>query len=85
MIKIRGRYTGKNIILFDPISLPPDTEVEILISEVQSDSQEQKYWEELMSLGLVKETQPNSTDEEPFVPVTISGKPLSETIIEERR
>jgi len=66
MIKVRGRCTGENIVLLDPISLPPNAEVEILIPDIQSDVQEQLY-------------------EEAFVPVSISGKPLSETIIEERR
>ena len=85
MNKVRGIYTGSNIILLDPISLPPDTEVEVLIPDVESENQEALYWEALKSQGLIREIRPLPKEEEPFEPIAISGKPMSETIIEERR
>ena len=85
MIKIRGRYTGENIVLLDPISLPPNTEVEILVPDVQLDVQEQLYWDRLVTEGLIKEIRPKSEEEESYIPIKVVGKPLSETIIEERR
>lgn len=85
MNKVRGIYTGTNIVLLEPISLPPDTEVEILVPEIEPESQEALYWEALKSQGLIREVRPLPEEEEPFEPITISGKPMSETIIEERR
>jgi hypothetical protein len=85
MIVVRGRYTGTNIILLEPISLPPDTEVEILIPDIEADGREALYWERLKSQGLITEVRPLLEEDESFDPIIISGKPMSETIIEERR
>lgn len=85
MIKVRGRYNGANIDLLDPISLPPDTEVEVLIPDIETEERETIFWETLKSQGLLRDIHSVSNEEEPFEPIVISGKPMSETIIKERR
>ena len=84
MTKVKGIYDGTNIVLLEPLTLPPNTEVEILIPE-QAIDEEEAYLEELLALGLMKEVKPSSTTFAPVEPVTLTGKPLSDTIIEERR
>jgi hypothetical protein len=80
MVKIKGIYDGTNIVLLEPVSLLPNTPVEVLIPE-----QEQLYWQRLMELGLIKEIHSQLTQNPDFIPVQISGVPLSQTLIEERR
>lgn len=49
-------------------------------------SEEWKAMHALVNAGLMKEIKPrNSGSSMTFKPVTIQGKPLSETIVEERR
>lgn len=44
------------------------------------------FWERLEAKGLVAKRKPAPpTDAEPFQPIKVQGKPLSEVIIEERR
>ena len=44
------------------------------------------FWERLEAKGLVAKRKPMPpTDDEPFQPIQVQGKPLSEVIIEERR
>lgn len=44
------------------------------------------FWERLETKGLVAKRKPAPlADAEPFQPITVQGKPLSEVIIEERR
>ena len=44
------------------------------------------FWEKLEAKGLVAKRKPAPpTDDEPFQPIQVQGKPLSEVIIEERR
>ena len=49
---------------------------------------DEEYQERLVEAGLLKQVRPRRRDQRAFDsyrPVEISGKPLSETIIEERR
>lgn len=80
MVKVKGIYDGTNIILLEPVSLLPNTPVEILIPE-----QEQLYWQRLQELGLIKETRSQSSLSSEPSPIRVSGMPVSETIIEDRR
>lgn len=80
MIKVKGMYDGVKIVLLEPVSLTPNTLVEIIILE-----QEQLYWQRLQELGLIKEIQTLPIDEESLTPVEIIGPPVSQTIVEERR
>ncbi|MDQ3011454.1 MAG: hypothetical protein M3X11_12210 [Acidobacteriota bacterium] len=44
------------------------------------------FWERLEAKGLVAKRKPApAVDAEPFEPIQVQGKPLSEVIIEERR
>ncbi len=80
MLKVKGIYDGNKIVLLEPVSLLPNTPVEVLIPE-----QERIYWQRLVELGLIKEVRPLPTDESPFAPIRVTGAPVSQTIIEERR
>ncbi|NJN94303.1 MAG: hypothetical protein HC875_09535 [Anaerolineales bacterium] len=80
MVKVKGIYDGTNIILLESVSLLPNTPVEILIPE-----QEQLYWQHLQELGLIKETRSHSSLGSEPSPIRVSGTPVSETIIEDRR
>ncbi|GAB4451675.1 MAG: hypothetical protein Fur0044_46960 [Anaerolineae bacterium] len=80
MVKVKGIYDGTKIVLLEPVSLLPNTLVEILIPE-----QEQLYWQQLLELGLIKEFRSQLLPGSEFVPVGVSGAPVSETIIKDRR
>lgn len=80
MLKVKGMYDGTNIVLLEPITLLPNTLVEVLIPE-----QENTYWQRLQELGLVKEIHTPPTSDQPFTPVQVKGAPISQTIMDERR
>jgi Fe2+ transport system protein FeoA len=82
MLKVKGIYDGAKIVLLDPVSLAPNTRVEVLIPE---SDMEQVYWQRLVELGLIKEVRAPLAKDQPFTPVHVTGAPLSQTIIEERR
>ncbi len=85
MVKVKGIYDGDKVILLDPVSLQPNTAVEVLIPD-QAVGPEQVYWQRLVEQGLIKDIRPTPTDERPpYTPVHVSGAPISQTIIEERR
>lgn len=85
MLKVKGIYDGKNIVLLNPLALPPNTAVEVVITEPLADP-ERDYWQTLFELGLISKIQkPSAAEQLSFEPVRVSGIPLSETIIEERR
>jgi hypothetical protein len=80
MLKVKGIYDGTKIVLLEPVSLLPNTPVEVLIPE-----QEEIYWQRLVQLGLIKEVRSLPTDESPFTSVRVTGAPVSQTIIDGRR
>jgi hypothetical protein len=80
MLKVKGIYDGLKIVLLEPVSLLPNTPVEILIPE-----QEQTYWQRLIEMGLIKEVRALPLEDLVVTPVNITGSPISQTIIEERR
>lgn len=79
MLKVKGIYDGKKIVLLEPVSLLPNTPVEVLIPE-----QEQTYWQKLLNDGLITKVR-SQPKLQPFTPVSTTGTPVSKTIIEERR
>ena len=86
MKKIKGIYDGNCIQLLEPISLKPDTVVEVLIPEQDEEVKEREFLEYLKKEGLLKDVKIiKQEEEEPFEPVPIRGAPLSQTIIEDRR
>jgi hypothetical protein len=84
MLKIKGVYDGTSVILLEPVALSPDTKVEVLIPDTPGNA-EQAYWRRIVELGLLKEFRPRPVSSKPFTPVPISGLPVSQTIIDERR
>ncbi len=84
MIRVKGIYDGTKVILLEPVALPPDTKVEVLIPEAANEP-EQAYWQRLVELGLVKEIRRRPAAYKPFTPIQVSGIPVSQSIIDERR
>ena len=82
MLRVKGIYDGKTITLLEPLALPKNTAVEVLIAEPEP---EQLYRQRLLTLGLIKERPDVPADTTPYTPIEVSGPPLSQTIIEERR
>ena len=85
MLKVKGIYDGDKVILLDPVTMRPNTTVEVLIPESAADP-EQRYWQRLIDAGLIKSVR--ATRVQPrraLAPVRIAGKPVSQTIIDERR
>ena len=84
MLRIKGIYDGQKVVLVEPITLPPNTAVEVLVAEPTSES-EQFYHQRLLTLGLIKDRPASPADNTLYTPIEVSGPPLSQTIIEERR
>jgi hypothetical protein len=88
MIKVKGIYEGTSVRLLEPVSLAPDTLVEVLIPETAKEQkQEWAFLKKLVEKGLLTsiEAALSLHEEVPFEPVSIQGEPLSQTIIKERR
>ncbi|MBI1299029.1 hypothetical protein GC175_29210 [bacterium] len=86
-IRIKGIYNGKTIDLLEAVTIPPDTEVEVLVPETVPTRKErlQQQMQDLINSGVLTHAAVDRPRELDFQPVTIAGKPVSETIIEERR
>lgn len=86
-IRVKGIYNGKTIELHDTLDLPPDTEVEVLVLEMSLTRQERlaQQMQELVNAGVLTHIPKGRPKDFDFKPVTVVGKPVSETIIEERR
>ena len=85
MLRVKGIYDGDKVILLDPVTLRPNTQVEVLIPEMAADP-EQVYWQRLSDAGLIKSVQARRDQPRRApAPVRIAGEPVSQTIIEERR
>jgi hypothetical protein len=84
MLRVKGIYDGAKVILLEPLTLPPDTAVEVLVPEV-GEKPEQRYWQRLVELGLVKEIRERQATYNTFLPVPIQGGSIAQDIIAERR
>lgn len=86
-IRVKGIYNGKTIELHDALEIPPNTEVEILVLEMSLTRKERLalQMQELVTAGVLTHIPKGRPQEFDFKPVTVIGKPVSETIIEERR
>jgi hypothetical protein len=83
-MKVRGVYDGTHIRLLEPVSIPPNTEVEVYIDERQLDPEE-AYWGQLEHLGLITGARHRAPVDDSFEPIPNPGEPISDTIIRERR
>jgi len=84
MLRVKGVYDGSKVILSEPLPLPPNSAVEVLILHPSTDT-EAAYWQQLLGQGLIKEIRPQPAEGQDFTPVHVTGTPISQTIIEERR
>jgi hypothetical protein len=84
MLRLKGIYDGQKIVLTEPISLPPNTAVEVIVAEPETE-REQLYHQRLVKLGLLKEQAGIAFEATPYTPVQVTGTPLSQSIIEDRR
>jgi hypothetical protein len=85
MLRLKGIYDGQKVVLVEPVILPPNTAVEVIVADPAAE-QEQAYWERLIAQGLVKAMRPaRRAMRQAPAPVQITGEPISETIIAERR
>ncbi len=85
MIKIKGIYDGAKVVLLEPVALQPNTAVEVLIADQDAD-QEHTYWQRLIETGLIKSVRaPRRASRQAPAPAHVTGEPVSQTIIEERR
>jgi hypothetical protein len=84
MLMVKGVYDGTKVVLSEPLPLPPNSTVEVLVLEESTD-REAVYWRQLLDLGLIKRIRPQPTEAQEYKPVHVTGEPVSQTIIEERR
>jgi hypothetical protein len=75
-------------------ALPPEEQRQLreqlnaIVPDSSEDEREDEFERELMAEGILGEVKPLPDDDPDFYsykPVTVTGKPVSETIIEERR
>ena len=83
MRRIKAIYDGQQVVLLEPVDLPPNTPVHVVVLDDMA--AEQQVVDALHDLGLLAGTAPPVNTLTPFAPVRIDGPPLSETVIEERR
>jgi hypothetical protein len=87
IIRVKGIYDGEQVQLTAPLDIPPYTEVEVLVPEQVFNrvSRLHQFHQELLKSGRITGTPTRKPNQSDFEPISVSGKPVSETIIEERR
>lgn len=85
MVRVKGIYDGEKVLLLEPLDLPVNSTVEVIVPETPMEQQEQSYWQYLLDMGLITEVNLRPVKPKSSRLLVISGKPVSETIIEERR
>lgn len=85
MVRVKGIYDGEKVLLLEPLDLPVNSTVEVIVPETPMEQQEQSYWQYLLDMGLITEVSLRPIKPKSSRLLVISGKPVSETIIEERR
>ncbi|MFN0072683.1 MAG: hypothetical protein ACKVVP_14465 [Chloroflexota bacterium] len=85
MTVIHGVVRGGVVLLPDSAQLPDGVEVEI--RPIDGSHNENEFYRRLLEAGLISElpTKRESIVVQNFVPIQVSGLPLSEQIIEDRR
>lgn len=90
MFKVKGVYNGVTVDLLEPVSIPVNTAVEVMIeapqkSALSAKEAHQALLEHLFEIGMITHIPSGEFDLTPFEPIVVPGKPVSETIIEDRR
>lgn len=83
MRRIKAIYDGQQVVLLEPVDLPPNTPLDVVV--LDDASVEQQVAEALHALGVLASPTPPTPTLVPFTPVRIDSQPLSQTVIEERR
>ena len=65
MLRVKGIYHDKTITLLEPLALPTNTAVEVIIAEPAA-APEQLYRQRLLTLGLIKERPDVPADTTPY-------------------
>ncbi len=84
MAQAIGVYDGHKVLLLEPLDLPANTPV-VVISKQTVEDKEQIFWHKLLTLGLIESIEESPVFDSEFKPALVSGPPVSETVIEERR
>jgi hypothetical protein len=84
-MRVRGIYDGTHVRLLDPVTIPPNTEVDVLLPDTEEQRQEHEFLQRLLDLGIITEIRHPEEWDDSFDPVPNPGEPISETIIRERR
>lgn len=84
MLRVRGTYDGGKVVLVEPLPVPAQTPVDVLVPEPGADT-ERLYWHCLAEKGLVLRHRQPQPSGEGFSPIVVSGEPVSATVIAERR
>jgi hypothetical protein len=89
---IKGVVKGNVVVLPEGVQLADGLEVEVRVSPTQLDGEEpldpeDAFRQHLFEIGLISDPRPPSRVEPPGrrKPIKIRGKPLSRTILEDRR
>ena len=91
MNKVRGIYDGKAIQLLEPVDWAPNTEVEIVLDLNGSDeidetrAKRRALQRKMLAAGVISRILPENVPVQRFERTTITGKPISQTVIEDRR
>jgi hypothetical protein len=83
MKHIRAIYDGQQVVLLEPVDLPPNTPLDVVV--LDDAAAEQQVLVTLQAQGLIRTTAPPANTLVPFTPVAVTGPPVSQTVLEERR
>ena len=82
MRHIKAVYNGRQVVLLEPVDLPPDTPLDIVA--LDAEAVEQHVLEALKEQGLIRTTAPPANRLVPTTPIRVAGPPVSQTVIEDR-
>ena len=92
MVIYRGVVKGGVVVLLDDADLPDGQQVEVRIVPVSAEGtwdeeRERRFVQQLWEAGYLSTPEGSAPDqaEDDFAPIEVSGTPLSQMIIEERR
>ncbi len=85
MTTLQGVYDGQHTIqLSSNLPLPPNTKVEILVRALTTKEKKERMLQLLLERGVIQRIAPGHRESN-YEPIAFEGKPISETVIEERR
>lgn len=82
MRHIKAIYNGQQVVLLEPVDLPPNTPLDIVV--LDAEATELQVLEALKGQGLIRRTEPPSNRLAPITPIRVEGPPVSQTVLEDR-